>query len=57
MSGSEVARRLRSQPGTADVPILLMTGVETQDRSGADGVLRKPFTPAGLRSLVAAWLA
>ena len=57
MSGREVARRLRSQATTASVPILLMSGVEPAEGSDADGVLRKPFTPAALRSVVADWLA
>ncbi len=52
MSGSEVARWLRSRAATAAVPILYMTGVEPADSDGVDGVLRKPFTPAALRAAV-----
>jgi two-component system response regulator MprA len=49
MDGEEVCRRIRSGPGTGNVPILMLTArTEVEDRvrgldSGADDYLSKPF--------------
>jgi len=56
MQGGEVARRLRADAGTAKVPIFYLTGRDPDDLHAADGVIRKPFTPASLRAQVAKWL-
>lgn len=56
MPGGEVARRLRADAGTADVPIFYLTGREPDDLRAADGVILKPFTPRSLRDQVAKWL-
>jgi two-component system chemotaxis response regulator CheY len=50
MDGAELIRRLRSDPATAQIPILAATG-DAQLAGGADAVLRKPYQP---RELVAA---
>jgi two-component system phosphate regulon response regulator PhoB len=56
LSGIEVCRRLRRSPGTANVPIIMLTARgEEEDRvrgleTGADDYVTKPFSP---RELVA----
>ena len=56
LSGLEVCRRLRRAPGTANVPIIMLTARgEEEDRvrgleTGADDYVTKPFSP---RELVA----
>lgn len=59
LTGYEVVRRLRADPCTSSVPILLLT-VRVPEASGfdagADGYLPKPFTPHDLRDRVAALL-
>jgi phosphoserine phosphatase RsbU/P len=52
MAGSDVFRTLASDPSTAHIPRVLMTGHSDADRSCADGFLLKPFdAPAVLRLL------
>ncbi len=59
MDGYEVCRRLKGDPATAAVPIVLLTarrdlnGRKLAD-SGATGVLLKPFEPAELARQVRA---
>jgi CheY-like chemotaxis protein len=57
MSGCEVLRRLRDDESTADIPVVLLTGLEPPEDAVPDAVLLKPFTPAGLRESVATWLS
>lgn len=50
MDGTQVLRRLRDEPATAGLPVVLLTGAPEQDTPsllalGATGVLRKPFDP------------
>ncbi len=50
MDGYEVCRRLKAEPATAGVPIVLLTARRDLDRRrlaavGAAGVLLKPFQP------------
>lgn len=54
MDGYTVLRRLKSNPATADVPVLMLTA-KAQDhdifegwRAGVDSYLTKPFNPAEL---------
>jgi CheY-like chemotaxis protein len=51
-SGDEVMHRLRSLPGTAHVPVMIMSAIpegESKARElGAVGFLEKPFDPDGL---------
>jgi two-component system phosphate regulon response regulator PhoB len=62
MSGLEVCRRLRRAPGTAEVPIIMLTGRgEEADRvrgleTGADDYVTKPFSPRELIARVRAVL-
>ncbi len=61
-SGIEVCRRLRRAPGTAEVPIIMLTGRgEEADRvhgleNGADDYVTKPFSPRELIARVRAVL-
>jgi CheY-like chemotaxis protein len=58
LNGIETCRRLRSDPGTADATIVMLTGMsdgEHQDLAvdaGADLFLTKPFSPLRLLRLV-----
>jgi CheY-like chemotaxis protein len=62
MDGFQVCERLRSNPDTADLPVLMFTAKTlTQDRAagfaaGADDYLTKPIHPAELASHVEALL-
>jgi DNA-binding response OmpR family regulator len=63
LNGYEVTRRLRADPATQAIPVILLTArVQEADVSrgfeaGADDYLRKPFSPQELRSRVQAILA
>jgi PAS domain S-box-containing protein len=53
MDGSEAIARLRSNPDTQHIPIIVLTASAMKEDSGnalemADGVLRKPFTKTDL---------
>jgi pilus assembly protein CpaE len=56
MDGYEVCRRLRSNPSTAGIPIMMLTAHDTLEEkikgfeSGADDYLVKPFQPAELQA-------
>jgi CheY-like chemotaxis protein len=58
LNGVETCRRLRSDPATADVTIVMLTGMSdkpAQERAvaaGADLFLTKPFSPLRLLRLV-----
>lgn len=58
MDGYEVTRRLRNNPQTADIPILMFTAKTQLDdkvsgfESGADDYLTKPTHPAELQAHV-----
>jgi len=56
LDGLGVLRRLRANPETASIPVLLLTGLEPEGDTGADGIVHKPFSLDGLRSSVAACL-
>jgi two-component system phosphate regulon response regulator PhoB len=62
ISGIEVCRRLRRRPGTAGVPIIMLTARgEESDRvrgleTGADDYVTKPFSPRELLARVGAVL-
>jgi DNA-binding response OmpR family regulator len=63
MDGYEVTKRLRSDPQTADIPILMFTAKTQLDdkvtgfESGADDYLTKPTHPAELQAHIKALLA
>jgi pilus assembly protein CpaE len=58
MDGYEVAQRLRSNPLTGKIPIMMLTAHDTLEEkikgfeSGADEYLTKPFQPAELQARV-----
>jgi DNA-binding response OmpR family regulator len=56
MDGREVLRQLRTNPDTAAIPVLLLTGLAPEEDTGADGIVHKPFSLDSLRSSVAACL-
>jgi two-component system alkaline phosphatase synthesis response regulator PhoP len=58
MDGFETLKRLRADPATADIPVIMLTA-RSQDEdvfegygTGAQWYLTKPFEPAELRSVV-----
>ena len=50
LSGLEVCRRLKEDPGTAATPVILLTGLPQPEGppAQAEGWLIKPFTPAAV---------
>jgi ribonuclease P protein subunit RPR2 len=57
MDGVELCRRLKSDDATRDIPIVLLTGAESEEarraqRAGASALVRKPFSPLELLSVV-----
>lgn len=63
LTGFEVTRRLRQDPATRAIPVILLTArvreadVEHGLQAGADAYVRKPFSPKELREQVDALLA
>lgn len=59
MDGITVCRMIKSDPGTRDVPLYMLTAksrksdIDTATRAGADGYIQKPFRGADLMDLVA----
>ena len=56
-TGIELCRRLKDDPATSDIPIVLLTGSEggtlvASDAAGADAFVRKPFSPLELLAVV-----
>jgi CheY-like chemotaxis protein len=62
LDGIELCRRIKSDPTTQDVRVILVTGLtQNRDRlrgeeAGADGYLKKPFSPSVLTEQIAALL-
>ncbi|MCZ7589724.1 MAG: response regulator [Gaiella sp.] len=62
LNGFEVTRRLRNDPATARIPVILLTAkaqdADVQDgfEAGADDYIRKPFSPRELSARVQAVL-
>jgi response regulator RpfG family c-di-GMP phosphodiesterase len=57
MDGATYCRRLKADPRTKDVPVVLLTGAEAAteaaaEEAGANGFLRKPFSPLTLLRLI-----
>ena len=49
MNGGELIARLRANPATADIPVILVSSSPgAERRTSADAFLRKPFDPAKL---------
>ena len=58
MNGGEVIARLRRNPATSRIPIVLISASPgSERRTSADAFFRKPFDPAELTSCVARLLA
>jgi twitching motility two-component system response regulator PilH len=59
MNGDKVARQLRANPRTADIPIILISGdshgQQEAARIGAQGYLERPIDPRTLLATVAAY--
>ena len=59
LSGTEVCRQLKAAPATADIPVLLLTGMVQQTKrgaalaAGAHGCIEKPFSPRALTAQIA----
>lgn len=62
MDGLELVRRLRANPKTADLPVVVVSAkaqrndVENGEVAGADAYVTKPFDPQDLLDAVAALL-
>ena len=57
MSGAELCVRLKADPRTAEIPIVLLTGADDAEarraqRAGAAALVRKPFSPLDLLAVV-----
>lgn len=54
MDGYEVCRRIKDDPATGDLPVVLLTARDTDDdrrrghEAGCDAYLTKPFSPLSL---------
>lgn len=61
LSGFEVCRRLKADPATRLLPVVLITGIGDEHKiegieAGADDFLEKPFSPPELRARIRALL-
>lgn len=56
MTGAEMAIQLRSDPATANLPILVMSGFAEQAECGASAWIRKPFDADQLLAATASML-
>jgi response regulator RpfG family c-di-GMP phosphodiesterase len=57
MGGTELCTRLQADPKTKAIPIVLLTGADPEEarraqRAGATALVRKPFSPLDLLSIV-----
>jgi len=58
IDGFEVLRRLRKAPRTADMPVIMLTALASEDdhgrafQGGADAYVTKPFEPAALMATI-----
>ena len=57
MSGTELCVRLKGDEKTKQIPIVLLTGADAEEarraqRSGAEALVRKPFSPLDLLAIV-----
>jgi len=51
MDGYQVLQKLRSDPQTADIPVIFLTSLDEVEDAGI-GCIRKPFTPESLLARV-----
>jgi len=57
MDGEEMIKRLRQNPATADVPVIIVSTEGSETRIGGlvqkgAGFVHKPFTPESLRGII-----
>jgi response regulator RpfG family c-di-GMP phosphodiesterase len=57
MDGVELCKRLKAEPRTREIPIVLLTGADPEEarraqRAGAAALVRKPFSPLDLLAVV-----
>jgi ribonuclease P protein subunit RPR2 len=57
MDGVELCKRLKADPKTSEIPIVLLTGADPDEarraqRAGAAALVRKPFSPLDLLAVV-----
>lgn len=57
VGGAELCARLKSEPRTRDIPIVLLTGADAEEarraqEAGAEALVRKPFSPLELLAVV-----
>ena len=57
IGGAELCARLKSEPATRDIPIVLLTGADAEEarraqEAGAEALVRKPFSPLELLGIV-----
>jgi response regulator RpfG family c-di-GMP phosphodiesterase len=57
VGGTELCAELKSAPRTRDIPIVLLTGADTEEvrraqEAGAEALVRKPFSPLELVAVV-----
>lgn len=58
MGGGELCRRLKADPTTAAIPVILMSaaGRRSVNGTGADAFIKKPFDADVLEALLRRWL-
>jgi cyclic di-GMP phosphodiesterase len=53
IDGIEFCRRLKADPGTVHIPVVLLTGSDERPRdAAADAVMKKPFSPLELLGVI-----
>jgi response regulator RpfG family c-di-GMP phosphodiesterase len=54
VDGISFCRKLKADPKTADVPVVLLTGTDASEEhvAGADAFVRKPFSPLDLLEMI-----
>lgn len=60
VDGSELARRLKADPATRDIPLIAMSGGPNRAealQAGCDDFIAKPFRPKDFVELIRGWLA
>lgn len=58
LSGVELCRRLKADPTTASIPVVLMSAAVRRplDRAGADAYIEKPLETGALEALIRDWV-
>jgi CheY-like chemotaxis protein len=58
LGGVELCRRLKADPATASIPVILMSSVRRSpsDWAGAEAFIRKPLELGELEALIGCWI-